>query len=751
MKLANERGLKMKASFPLCAAVAAAVVCTHGAWAEEWQMRPEGGTVTIDADTVVEVNTEAAATNALRQAKIIFENENSEIVFHTSSYPENATTEFQGPGRATFAERIILPGNMTIRRSLGPGGENTFVRFAFLNGIQGNDESTKRNINFSPGCFTNASVRFCGKIATNVVFSSERNGRFEHGEGTELKASMVIAYGAEMMGVVRQTGGTISVEPSSDNSFSGGKGGQRTSYGAFLQDGGYFEGPSNNGIYMYGRYFHLRQRGGDFIVRNRLACSVYDDAAIRTDVVFGGSGIVKINEKWLIYDRDVLFAFMDSVDFSHLYNNWGKGIGHVRGSTAQRIWAFNGGVAAFHFYNTANGETASLTNGVFAFNGGAYAFRKVPSVPYIDDKRVFGYNPSVLVYENGGEYTIQDGKYVSFTTDVEFREPRGSVIKSIRVSDELASKVWQTPPAVEIIDATGVNAAAVVDYDFDTGRVTNITVACKGEGYSDGATANLRYKKGDALLSEPLVCDVGPEQGGDFTFSTTGLTSTIYMYATNWCHGALVVDMNRNMLDDSTRGIDGDVSGACLYIAGSSRFMNAGSIVMKSGLLHSANIISLNTLCPAATNLELYAGYLGGCQYNTFNTITIGGRIGLYGRIEDAYSRLIVDDTLYVDPSCLTNGIVPALTRHEPKSNNSQYAGFVFNPGAKIELKNWDVLPRGKKMLVLDLSIRTNMYDSAYGGTPVLVPSDEGVLSWDDEEQKLYARRHADGMMLIFR
>ena len=75
----------------------------------------------------------------------------------------------------------------------------------------------------------------------------------------------------------------------------------------------------------------------------------------------------------------------------------------------------------------------------------------------------------------------------------------------------------------------------------------------------------------------------------------------------------------------------------------------------------------------------------------------------------------------------------------------------MFSSGAKIALKNWDTLPRRKKKLVLDLSIRTNMYDSASGGTPIIVQSDEGILEWDSTEQKLYARRHADGMMLLFR
>ena len=187
---------------------------------------------------------------------------------------------------------------MTIRRSLGPGGENTFVRFVFLKGIQGDDETTKRKINFSPGCFTNAYVRFCGNIANNVVFAGNRNGRFEYGAGTELNESFAVAY--EAVGVVRQTDGTITI-PYGDVSLSSGPEGKRTGYGAFLLDGGTFTGPPAGGLCMYGRYFHIRQRGGDFIVPYRVYNSKYDDDAIRTDVVFGGNGIARIDNKWLIY------------------------------------------------------------------------------------------------------------------------------------------------------------------------------------------------------------------------------------------------------------------------------------------------------------------------------------------------------------------------------------------------------------------------------------------------------------------
>ena len=67
-----------------------------------------------------------------------------------------------------------------------------------------------------------------------------------------------------------------------------------------------------------------------------------------------------------------------------------------------------------------------------------------------------------------------------------------------------------------------------------------------------------------------------------------------------------------------------------------------------------------------------------------------------------------------------------------------------------IVLKNWETLPRGKKTLVLDLSVRKGMSGSI--GTPTIIQSpDEGVLYWDSTEHQLYARRHSDGMMLIFK
>ena len=134
--------------------------------------------------------------------------------------------------------------------------------------------------------------------------------------------------------------------------------------------------------------------------------------------------------------------------------------------------------------------------------------------------------------------------------------------------------------------------------------------------------------------------------------------------------------------------------------------------------------------------------------YNTFETITVGGRVELSGRNEDAYTKLTVTDTLYVDCGCLANGVTPALT----KRITSNYSGIKFNTGSKIEIKDWSALPKGRRIVALDLSgVVSSLSGEGVVGAPTVVPSDEGVLMWDAAEKKLYARRHSDGFFMIFK
>ena len=526
-----------------------------------------------------------------------------------------------------------------------------------------------------------------------------------------------------------------------------------------LMQGGSLEVASQ--ILPWGSYFQFRKTGGNpcRFFGNRASDKLVSDV-IPVDVVFGGSGVITGYVSYIA--GPVNFAMTDDPYLSWPFSSGNGCSGSWIDISYGAILAFNGGHAVLNTTALTGGGPCGWTGGFYAFNGG------ILETAYGDSSAFGAYNDgngkqsyrNVCVYEKGGGFINgcgMDGGNKRSTKMPAFREPEGNVVWSIPIppEHELNSMTFEVPPSVIIKDSTGSgsNATAVVDWDYDTEKITNITVLCRGEAYSDtpgAVTANLRYRAGSKnyLLTTPLVCEVGPCQGGDVMFGG-GYLVYFNSYSTNDYHGSTTIDMDMMNQYNTTNSEGyytvGPYSGGAMSVLSYCQFPNTGSIILKSGMLYSGSTVSLNTLFPAATNLELYAGFVGRSQYSYFNTITVGGRVGLYSRSEENYSRLIVNDTLYVDPSCLTNGVVPALTRR-----TSQYSGLAFGSGAKIVLKNWETLPRGKKTLVLDLSVRKGMSGSI--GTPTIIQSpDEGVLYWDSTEHQLYARRHSDGMMLIFK
>ena len=797
------------------AAVAAAVLCAFAAKANtevDWSSVSgdvESGIYTVPADTTVNVGDgDIAAVKAL--SKVIFSNANSVMRFNTATYPSGVA--FQGPGTALFAKKIELTGSVTVKRTLGEGDEDNLVKFVFEDGVT-NAASAVRYLNTNPfATFTNATIVFNGQISTNVnmeIGAYRRwNGRFDLCENFSFESRTQVDVGRGGFGVVRQRGGTVE-PPGLDSAYLG----DGSGVGTYLLEGGTYYA-SHDHFYPVGIYTHLRQTGGRFIT-SRFQTSNPDNG-VRHDFVFGGDGYAEIGGR-ASHMAYALYAFTDSVNF---YGHWGTDlIFYNLSKNKESIWAHNGGVAEYSFskgYSTDTGNSSSApTNNFFAFNGGMRATR----TPYpgsesaTNDFRhsLFGYSPQVRIYENGGGILFGKGNQF-WLYGPEFREPEGNVVKSIALSDELRNKVFQVPPSVEIYDegGTGTNAAAVVDYDFDTGKITNITVLCKGEKYSASTKVNLRYKAGNEnrLLETPLVCTVGPEQGGNFVFAATNLGARVHLrQTTNYCHGAIVVDMDRLGVADHGVSTSSEWNNTLHfyyvhngnakhlpYVTCNSHFPNVTNIILKSGCLDSCNYTGgfgynhTHNPCgilPKCWRLELYGGHLTGGSAR-FEDIVVGGEVWLRNHKANNTTReceLCVCRTsptddgvedypglLTVDVACLTNGVTPKV-----KYGNVRFFRGKVNPDTTISvlsgrtnsvvtIKNWQCIPKNRGWKTI-LDLTETGVNVASGSRKFCTPGivypegSEGelLIKWEmnpsasTKPYRLLARRIANGTMLIFK
>ena len=759
------------------AAMAAAVVFAYSAAAEntvvDWSSVSgdvSGGIYTVPADTTVNVgDADIAAVNAL--TKVIFANSNSVMRFITAT---PATVKFQGPGAAVFAVAPVLTRTWVLGRSMGEDDGGVFTRFVFENGISNSSLTATRYMQIAEAYRTNTIVVIDGVLATNITFENSNgnywNGRFDFGENFVLNGDrrMYFGYGAGQFGVVRQRGGTIS-PPGGDSGYLGVGNG----VAAYFLEGGTYRG-SRGYFELKGDYVQLRQTGGEFVT-DRFVPDGDSATSVRKDFVFGGNGKATFNGRSSMWG-EMVFAFMDSVDFSTPYSS-----GHFAFNmywATNSIWAYNGGVADFVFYTGYHPGTgdnvSSPTNTFHAFDGGVRAMSTTA------DALAFGHKPTIRVYERGAE--IRSRGDVRNLLRGEFREPEGKVLRSIALSNEAKSRVWPAPPSVHIMDATGNHAAAVVDYDFDTGKITNITVLCKGENYT-APTANLRYRKGERLLEEDLVCEIGNEPpASSFVFSASKPCALLQPVAfTNYLTCTITVDMDMDGIADhgktnrlgnalGFRYGAGGTGNKCVY------FPNCTNIVLKSGELRSSYLYDNNTnyqwgfrhdnMLPNCWRIELYGGHLAGGTAR-FADIVLGGEVWLYSNqgasyYADLHTTHDEDSTtvgcLTIDAARGTNGTCTSVLKGGRVNFKKKTKAPTAN--SSVTVKNWKSIPASKSFTVLlDLSETTvNNMDNGCIPDIVYPEGSEGelVMKWETNPSdstkpyKLLARRIANGTMIIF-
>ena len=641
-----------------------------------------------------------------------------------------------------WAGPVELNGDLKLRRVLAPGEDNHFLAFDFKGGLS--KDAGTRAIGFDPVVFTNAVVRYHGAIPSGLKHDGFRwDGRFDLASDIELNHMMYLAETNGAVGIVRQQGGSVTL-------LGGTIFGRNGGYPAYLLEGGTLTFPSGD-LFFNGTYTHFRQTGGTF--RPYDIHKTAREGDLRTDVVIeGDSQLVKGHYGFRNFRGPICIAVCGNAQADLGW--FGNADAAVQAAMAphEHIFALNGGFTTMNSY-------ANLTN-YYAFNGGTLATT-------YGQHTLFGREdgkPWVRIYEKGGELRTIDGlRSVNLPA---LKEPEGNVVWSIALTDELRGKVWQSPPAVYIDDATGSNAVAVVDYDFDSGKVTNITVVCRGENYTpDGATANLYYRAGEKLLENNLVCTTGPCQGFDVTLSSTEKAG-VFRYLgtnagmTNTFHGTLTVDMDMSKCADYggtlTNGVSGDTPryGGSLNLYESSQvcFLNCTNIVLKSGMIYSVAPGGSRGLLnhkypeidafPDCNRIELYGGHLAGGRIEYRETV-IGGRIALisHNMVNDAgYLYIPTNGTLYIDAPSVVAGNTPSLEKGR----------FYFGSGAKVKIQNPETLRDldGSRVL-LDLS------GTSVSGTVVFEPPAglEDVVSfrWDETAKKLYARKKLGGFRIIFK
>ena len=704
------------------AAMVAAVFCAcetmaGGIEPVDWSVW-RGKTYTVPADTTNEVTSaDFAAANAV--STIVFENEYSALLVTTSSIPNSV--KYQGPGSVIFTQKVLLPdGDTIVRRTLGAGDGGNFVKFIFRDGIDTIDGGGENFYYWYNGSYyseTNATLYLDGRV-TNVTFRGAAelgyNGRFDFGESIDIVLNQGIATKTGTFGVIRQRGGSAFVKSYYIEQ-------TRTSYAAYLLEGGSLT--VHNGDtrwYVYGPYLHFRQTGGTFDCHCWQRPDSQNDAnTIPSDFIYGGSAVATcaFEDSTPMFIGPLNVAVMDNATVN---------AGWLRTSGTSEKYlrnvAVNGGMLAMDTRYSEVGRTH------FSFNGGTLMNMYEGASMFGNNNRYD--NPVwARIYENGGciynnNSSTSDGQYLYLP---HLKAPVGNVVLRVGMTDELRNKTWQMPPSVEIKDSTGSgsNAVAIVDYNFDSGKVTNITVICQGENYSDAegvVTANLRYRNGDELLSTPLVCEVGPCVSGGVT-----LAGGKAIYAggiTNTYVGATTIDMDRTGEYDHPSAKGQEATYHSFIIKQDGGLFSSTSVVVRSGnFFYDADPSSdlLSKYFPDCTRIELYGGHFSKWIHSC-RDLVVGGECWLVNHNLDyrAYLSIPADGTLTVDfGAVVTNGV--------PVTPKLKYGTFTFSTGSQIVLKKWDSLPRGKKVVALDMSEVATKND--FNLPTVVQNPDEGILS----------------------
>ena len=166
----------------------------------------------------------------------------------------------------------------------------------------------------------------------------------------------------------------------------------------------------------------------------------------------------------------------------------------------------NGGILSTDvlrgYFLSAN-DSSRLGDSVVNADGGTISFPKVGMTPGLTTHDQFLNLDKINIYSGG--LTVDCGQDVNLGTATQVAKlctPGGFGVKSLTRSS-LAG--CTQPPRIEISGGSGSNATAIALINYDTHRLTNIVMTCRGEGYKADDVLTVKIIRANVSASSVVV------------------------------------------------------------------------------------------------------------------------------------------------------------------------------------------------------------------------------------------------------
>ena len=244
----------------------------------------------------------------------------------------------------------------------------------------------------------------------------------------------------------------------------------------------------------------------------------------------------------------------------------------VNNGEGAAVLNLNGGrLSAIYISRDVNGANRTGANEVNA-NGGTLRIYN-PANPQSDLDFQFSGIDRILLYPKG--LTVQSDvstRIGAIAANCPLRTAKGYGVESVTINSNMAD--WYEPPLVTIEGGSGSNATAVALIDYESNRLTNIVVTCRGEGYAADDVLTVRVLK-DEANSKVLTqggATLSPNTPG--TFVKTG-TNRVVVAQQPYFDGTY--EVREGLMVQTTAQAYGSTNLAALVIGGTDACFQCGS------------------------------------------------------------------------------------------------------------------------------------------------------------------------------
>jgi hypothetical protein len=196
-----------------------------------------------------------------------------------------------------------------------------------------------------------------------------------------------------------------------------------------------------------------------------------------------------------------------------------------------------------------------------------------PTDPSADLDFQFSGIDRILLYPKG--LTVQSDvstRIGPIAANCPLRTAKGYGVESVTINSTATD--WYEPPLVAIQGGSGSNATAVALIDYESNRLTNIVVTCRGEGYAadDALTIKLYKDQATAITSSKAEVTLTPNTPG--TFVKTG-TNRVVVAQQPYFDGTY--EVREGLMLQTTSAAYGSTNLAALVIGGEDACFQCGS------------------------------------------------------------------------------------------------------------------------------------------------------------------------------